>query len=408
MRIRISSLEFLFAPLAVAVLALPTRLEAQIPPPELGEDEVVADVLGEITKKRTRQGETLTFDIVSPSAPNPSIRIVGTDLPPGAVLTNQGNGYATFSWTPVTGQEGEYYPIFTEEGSTKEQAGGAPVPVLVGGYPLSHGWYRIPYGTGEFIRVSQDHVTHSPPIKEDWVDINGGPLQQIPIVAAADGRIRSIVDDNTVCCSDKANDVNCSACNNSVWIEHANGEWTKYSHFQTGTVTSPLVANLDTNDCVVQGQLLGYEGQIGHTRGGDAKQTVCVDPLVDTTLKCGIHLHWEVRYNQDEDFLRVPILCGVDGWIAYKDDTIVAATCNGLGCETDVVIGNGVIGGGVISVEAADNSITSEAVYMASTSTAYFAGNRITLQPGFAARSGVYFHAMIKSCEDGTNGCPPQ
>lgn len=392
----------------IAALLASGWLLAQTPPPEVLEDEVVESLLGQISKKRTRQGETLTFDIVSPSAPNPSIRIIGADMPPGATLTNHGDGYATFTWTPVTGQEGEYYPVFTEDGASKiTPSGGAPVPVVVGGLPLSHGWYRIPYGTGEPIFVSRDHVTHTPPIKEDWIALNGGAAQNIAIVAAADGRIRSIADHNTVCCADNANNINCSACNNSVWIEHANGEWTKYSHFKTGTVTgSP--AFLDTNDCVVQGQILGYEGDVGHTSGNDRLQTVCSTPLVDTTRRCSIHLHWEVAWNQDSDYLRVPIMCGVTGWIAYDNDTITAATCNGLGCETDVVIGNGVIGGGVISVESADNSITSQAIYTGSTSTAYFSGNRITLEPGFAARSGVYFHAMIKSCEDGTNGCPPQ
>lgn len=378
-------------------------------PPDLGDDEVVENIIGQIGKKRARQGQTLTFEVVSASAPDPGIQLIATDLPPGAAFTDLGNGYGLFTWTPVTGQEGEYAPVFSERPAGKSiPAGGAPVPVVVGGYPLSHGWYRIPYGDGEPIRVSRDHVTHTPPIKEDWVAVGGGPTQQIPVVAAADGRIRSIVDDNTNCCADKDNDINCSACNNSVWIEHSNGEWTKYSHFQTGTVTSPFVANLDTNDCVVQGQLLGYEGQIGHTSGNDALQTMCSEPLVDSSKRCGIHLHWEVRYNQDADFLRVPILCGVDGWIAFAGDTILAAQCNGFGCETDVVIGNGVIGGSAMSVTTADNSITSEGIYTGSTSTAYFAGNRITLQPGFAARTGTYFHAMIKSCESSSSGCPPQ
>jgi hypothetical protein len=113
-----------------------------------------------------------------------------------------------------------------------------------------------------------------------------------------------------------------------------------------------------------------------------------------------------VRWNQDEDFLRVPLLCGVPGNVAYANDTLQAVACDGFGCPTDEVIGSGVIGGTVISVEKADNSITSEADYGGSTSTAYFAGNRITLLPGFAARTGTYFHAMIKPCEAGPSGCP--
>jgi hypothetical protein len=267
--------------------------------------------------------------------------------------------------------------------------------------------YRIPYGDGQPIFVSRDHTNHSPPIKEDWVAQNGGANQNIPVVAAADGRIRSIVDDNTQCCSDKANGINCSACNNSVWIEHSNGEWTKYSHFKTGTVTgSP--AFLDTNDCVVEGQILGYEGDVGHTGGNDRPQTVCSVPLVDTTRQCGIHVHWEVRWNQDADFLRVPIVCNVPGNIAYSGDVITADACDGIGCVTDFLLGAQVLSGSTITVYKADNDIDSEQQLIGSTSTAYFAGNSVTLEPGFAARTGVYFHAMIKPCEGSPNGCPPE
>ena len=382
-------------------------LRAQVSPPE--DDEYVSNVIGEIGRKRTRQGETLSFIVASPSAPDPNVRVEASDLPPGAAFTNLGDGYGEFTWTPVTGQEGAYYTTFTDVVTGKAPSAGETSLILVGGYPLSHGFYRIPYDDNESFRVSQDHVTHNPPVKEDWRSLAYGPTQSIPIVAAADGRIRSIADHNTVCCADGANGINCSACNNSVWIEHANGEWTKYSHFKTGSVTG--AAGLDTNECVVQGQLLGYEGDVGHTSGGGAlnrPQTVCGQPLVDTTLKCGIHLHWEVRMTSQNSELRVPILCGVDGGIAYQNDTLIAVPCDPFACVAGIVIPPQVIGGASIGVSKASVSVTSQAEHIGSVSRAYFAGDHITLAPGFAARTGTYFHAMIKSCEDGTNGCPPE
>ncbi len=283
------------------------------------------------------------------------------------------------------------------------------LPIIIAAYPLSHGFYRIPYGDGTDFVVSRDHVTHTPPIKEDWVTDGFGPLVNMPIVAAADGRVRLIRDDNTACCADGDNNINCSSCNNFVGIEHTNSEWTKYSHFKTGSVTG--AAGLDTNDCVVQGQLLGYEGDVGHTSGGGSQnrlQVMCDTPLVDTTKKCGIHLHWEVRMTSRFSDLRVPILCGVPGEIAYAGDNLTGVPCDPGSCISGISIPPQILTGAAISVSRADTSISSEAEYRDSRSTAYFAGDHITLKPGFASRTGTYFHAMIKSCEDGPNGCPPE
>jgi len=388
----------------------PPLAQAQIAPPDLGDDDYVETEIGRLTKKRTRLEETLTFVVSSPLAPDPSTRVIAENLPPGATFTDLGDGYGEFNWTPVTGQSGAYDVKFSDNSpGPRSMPAAQTLPIIVAAYPLSHGYYRIPYDDGVGFRVSRDHTSHDPPIKEDWVSLAYGPLSSIPIVAAADGRIRQISDANTVCCSDKANGVNCSACNNFVWIEHSNGEWTKYSHFQTGSVT--FVAGLDTNDCVVQGQLLGYEGDVGHTSGSGSlnrPQTVCSTPLVDTTRKCGIHLHWEVRMTSQNSDLRVPILCGVLGGIAYQNDTLVGAPCDPLDCVAGLAFPAQTVGGSAIAVSSAALSISSRVEYLDSRSTAYFAGDHVTLLPGFASRAGTYFHAMIKSCEDGPNGCPPE
>lgn len=390
--------------LIAGVFMLPEYVCGQEPPPEVLDDEEVPSVIGSIGKKRTRLFQTLAFEVRTSDAPNPGSTVVAEGLPPGATFTNLGNGIATFSWTPVTGQQGLYRVRFEESGS-KSGGGFEFVVIMAAAYPLSHGFYRVPYGENLQARVSRDHITHTPPIKEDWVSIGAGLLVNNPIVAAADGRIRAITDSNNRCC----NADGCSACNNSVWIEHANGEWTKYSHPKTGSVTS---FGWSVGDCVQAGDTLGFEGDVGHTSGSGSinrfqNQCPGADP-VDTTKRCSIHLHWEVRATSQNSDLRVPLLCGVFGSIAYAGDTVMGLECDPSNCVPDIAVANVFIADNGIHVTKASNSITSEAIYGLTTSAAYFAGNRITLRPGFQAFSGTYFHAMIKDCEEGPQGCPPE
>jgi hypothetical protein len=60
--------------------------------------------------------------------------------------------------------------------------------------------------------------------------------------------------------------------NNFVWIEHDNGEWSKYSHMLQWSTT--LKAGLSVGDRVAEGTYLGDEGKVG-----------CASPA---------HLHFEV------------------------------------------------------------------------------------------------------------------
>jgi murein DD-endopeptidase MepM/ murein hydrolase activator NlpD len=377
---------------------MPIEGKTQAGPDETDED--IPFIIGTLGKQRTRQGEPLQFYVATTDYPSGSNRVVATGLPSGATLTHLDSGLARVNWTPVTGQEGAYEVEFSD---AQKSLPPQPVPIIVGGYPLSHGFYRVPYGDTIDILVSRDHVTHTPPIKEDWKSLQFGPTKSIPIVAAADGRIRFLDDTNTNCCDT----TDCSNCNNSVWIEHNNGEWTKYSHFKTGSVAG---RGWTDEDCINEGDTLGWEGDVGFTSGSGAlnrfqQQCPGASP-VDVTRKCAIHLHWEVRMTATDSDLRVPILCGVGGYIAYAGNTIDGEPCDGIGCPTNFILGAAVVSGSTITVLSADDAITSEQEHIGSTSTAYFAGNRITLEPGFAARTGTYFHAMIKPCEGGTSGCP--
>ncbi|HMQ59824.1 MAG TPA: M23 family metallopeptidase [Flavilitoribacter sp.] len=175
---------------------------------------------------------------------------------------------------------------------------------------LSEGTYRIPYANGTKVKVTRDHCTHSPKNRIDMRGTGGqGPYR---VVAAQSGVIRFISDGNSANCCDG------SCANNYVWIQHSNGEWTKYSHLTTGSVTGD--AGLSVGDQVSIGAFLGYEGDVGRA--------------------CGVHLHFEVAVPNDPNnplnsgnggFIngvnRVPVICGI-GSVAFERNHIyTAANC---------------------------------------------------------------------------------
>ena len=174
--------------------------------------------------------------------------------------------------------------------------------------PKSNGVYRIPYANGTAVEVSRDHRTHTP---RDRIDMHGERSDSpYRIVAAAAGTIMYIVDGNT-------EDGGSCAENNYVWIEHGNGEWTKYTHIATNSVRGD--ANLDEGDTVSVGRFLGYEDDIG-----------CASRE---------HLHFEVAIPDDPGdpiepsggYIigknRVPRVCWIPGGAYVADETYTARSC---------------------------------------------------------------------------------
>lgn len=185
-----------------------------------------------------------------------------------------------------------------------------------GGCNQSFLLYRVPYANGTEVFVSNDHLTHSPVNKLDLRGINGaGPY---PVVAAQTGIVRIIVDSLSQNCP--CNGGTCG--NNYVWLEHTGDEWTKYSHFATGSVTGD--AALEVGDVVIAGTFLGFESNVGRA--------------------CGVHLHFEVGIPNDPSdplssgnggFLdganRIPRICGVQGpTILVQGTNETAVTCDPL------------------------------------------------------------------------------
>lgn len=158
-----------------------------------------------------------------------------------------------------------------------------PVAFTHTGFPTSTGIYRIPFYDGFPVTVGKDHHDHNPVNRIDMSgNIAGGP-----IVAAASGWIRAIVDHNGdyngngdglaadgvsahldlfehSCQDDNVVVGSCTDYNNYVWIAHPNGEWTKYTHLATGSVRAN---GYRVGDWINAGDLIGTESDIGRATG---------------------------------------------------------------------------------------------------------------------------------------------
>ncbi len=100
----------------------------------------------------------------------------------------------------------------------------------------------------------------------------------------------------------------CSDHNNYVWIEHPNGEWTKYTHVRMNSVTS---LGHVVGDWVSAGTVIGVQGAVG------------------TTLE---HVHFQVMVPDNppdsrDGQTRVPLICGIPGNIMYAGRTYTAGPC---------------------------------------------------------------------------------
>ena len=157
----------------------------------------------------------------------------------------------------------------------------------------SAGLYVIPFSPGTDVKITGDHLTHSPKNRIDMVGLDGGDR----ITAAAPGTIRFIQDGF----SEKR--PGGSPCNNNyVWIEHANGEWTKYSHMRKNSVG--VDAGLDVGDSVQTGRFLGIQSDVGCASGKHLHFQVSVPANAASPID-------SQGFMSGED--RIPRICGIPG-----------------------------------------------------------------------------------------------
>jgi hypothetical protein len=290
--------------------------------------------------------------------------------------------------------------------------------------PVTKGRYRLPYANGTDVRANNDHRSH--PAARNRMDLggrNGGPYT---IVAAADGWLRIIEDDNTLWCPDvdpgdpdpcagvanccEVDDASCnSGCrNNYIWIEHPNGEWSKYTHVRTGSVAAN---GHQTGDFVQAGEALGIEGQVGFAGGPHLHFEVAL-PIhgIDSISSSGFLTDdddpatdsFPDTDNNPNDYNRqnrVVAFCtgGASGiWLAGTQ--VAAANCT-QSCVAVLSPNAAAAAGSVTHGQA--NLVTPTANFRvnAGAGRGVLAQTRVTLQPGFVVQEDGFFVASIGACD---------
>ena len=354
--------------------------------------------------------------------------------------------------------------------------------------PVSKGVYRLPYEDGTAVTITNDHLTHSS--ARNRLDMTGAGSPTF-VVAAGAGWIRVIVENNDTSCPRDAtcgsnNDCNndgftsnaenmqaqasvcganytgpssfccerdiennggtcpcpagnptcgatCNNPNNLVWIEHPNGEWSKYTHMQRGTIGPFLDNNGNTgqghvlDDWVNAGDRLGIEGDVGIATGVHLHFELAVLKYVEpptvpndwfdggnwlrcdecncggacgagTTCGCSCGCGTQRFVNRQN---RIPVFCQVD-FPVIQGDTNTAGPCDDV-CNAPMpdLSGTTITAGNVFYNQVPDTmgNPRGDFVAEANSGVAIRAGNRVTLSPGFHAELNSYFSASIGACD---------
>jgi hypothetical protein len=354
--------------------------------------------------------------------------------------------------------------------------------------PVSKGVYRLPYQDGTSVRFSNDHTNH--PTTLNRVDMTGQGTAPFVVVAAAAGWIRIIVEnrdtfcpnacgatattpendcdgdgvttpqDNqqaqqnacgnyngatTFCCERdfEANGGTCPGAgtclngpNNFVWIEHPNGEWTKYTHMLRGSVGPGTDNNGNPGagrfegEFVAAGTPIGIEGDVGFASGPHVHFEVGVPNYVELLAELqalnAVESDPDFPFATTDDWFnngflvgdgvvddvdgdgtddvnrqnRIPVFCQVG--FANAGDINTAGPCNDQ-CDDPIsdLSGFAIVPGSIFysQVPATMGNPNGDFVIQPFAGAAIRAGTRVTLSPGFRALGDSYFSASIGACD---------
>jgi hypothetical protein len=175
------------------------------------------------------------------------------------------------------------------------------------------GLYKLPYAcdqTALVLRAGPDHDNAA-----DF-QIESASWGQDVVVAAQEGWVHAIVQNNTACCCASGYPTN------DVILRHPNGEYSYYLHLTANSVT------VQVGDYVPQGYPIAREGDVGYTcsSGGPCHTRYC-DVPGDMDYCCE-HLHFEVRDNGSWQGARLePRFADVPGEFVQTGQSYTSGNC---------------------------------------------------------------------------------
>jgi len=263
---------------------------------------------------------------------------------------------------------------------------------------LSRNFYRIPYGDGNTVTMSQDYIDHGSTPAGDTGSMDMFAPGNPAIVAAAGGTVIAVNDTLNGCGCHMAY----GSCANTVQIQHANGEVSSYLHIAQNSATN---LGIVVGSVVTQGQQIAVQGDVGWTCGNGRLPTTSptcgtpVNTVPSGATRCGPHLHWNVVRTTTGDRVN-PITCGISNNIYVDNGTNTAAACDPTTCPTDAAASAILLDAfGEWNVIQADNQIIADIVTVRNFgSIVLHAGNRVRMFPGFHIESGGYARAEIGGC----------
>ncbi|MGB3077383.1 MAG: T9SS type A sorting domain-containing protein [Chitinophagales bacterium] len=254
-------------------------------------------------------------------------------------------------------------------------------------FDFSKGIYRIPYEDGIIVSVTNDHIKHCP---RGAIDMSGDSGDsEYNIVAAADGWIRAISDSHNTQCTCKNGD-NCD--NNYVWIEHPNGEWTKYTHVRYHTASDLH----NEGDWVTAGTIIGVEGTVGCSTGDHCHFEVAVPYAGIDDLYFDTGGGW---IDNDSAMNLVPLFCNVPGNIMKSGESYFSIGCVNS-CDVSLPSTNTTYSSGTFKAFLDDDAISNsdDLTFLGASSGVIQGGSSITLKAGFQAEFLSTFEARIGNC----------
>jgi len=282
--------------------------------------------------------------------------------------------------------------------------------------PLSQGWYRPPYENGtELLSGSLNLFSGA----HNGYDLVGLPAKAwddpspYKILAMAAGEVIEVEDGYNECgllplpCTPDVGG-GCP-CNNKIWIDHKNGEFSAYYHIAFGS------AQVQLGQWVWAGQHIADEGDVGSTGSSDPainRPRRGCNGDQDPNGYCGMHLHFAISTQHIDSMhpsvLVIPRICGIPGYVFEPSTTISGADigpCSSAVCPTNDTISGSF--SGIQQVFLANNTLTTSGTQIIQNSVVgYEAGKKVTLNPGFRAAAGCYFRASIGNWSEPGSGCP--